>query len=74
LLIGAICKLQRKEFYNFDSRKSCKIDFAEAPYNYTMKHCHTPLIKECEDPKPSYNGAAIVENLKHSRLRLEGNT
>ena len=35
--------------------KSCKIDFAESPYNYTMKHCHTPLIKECDDPKPTYN-------------------
>ncbi len=34
--------------------KSCKIDFKEAPYNYTMKSCHTPLKKEC-DP-PSFNG------------------
>ena len=30
--------------------KSCKIDFKEAPYNYTMKQCHTPLIKECDPP------------------------
>ena len=35
--------------------KSCKIDFKEAPYNYTMKQCHTPLRKEC-DP-PAYGGA-----------------
>ena len=34
--------------------KSCKIDFKEAPYNYTMKQCHTPLVKEC-DSRPSYN-------------------
>ena len=30
--------------------KSCKIDFKEAPYNYTMKQCHTPLMKECDPP------------------------
>ena len=27
--------------------KSCKIDFKEKPYNYTMKQCHTPLEKNC---------------------------
>ena len=41
--------------------KSCKIDFAEAPYNYTMKHCHTPLMKECDDPKPAYNPGGAAE-------------
>lgn len=35
--------------------KSCKIDFRESPYNYTMKHCHIPLIKECDDLKPTYS-------------------
>ena len=25
--------------------KSCKIDFKETPFNYTLKQCHTPLIK-----------------------------
>ena len=25
--------------------KSCKIDFKEVPFNYTLKQCHTPLIK-----------------------------
>lgn len=30
--------------------KSCKIDFKEAPYNYSMKQCHTPLVKECDPP------------------------
>ena len=39
--------------------KSCKIDFKEAPYNYTMKQCHTPLVKEC-DP-PSYNAPSLQE-------------
>eukprot|EP00094_Tigriopus_californicus_P004243 TCALIF_04089-PA protein Name:"Protein of unknown function" AED:0.27 eAED:0.27 QI:0/0/0/0.25/1/1/4/0/438 len=28
--------------------KSCKIDFREMPYNYTMKSCHTPLMKICD--------------------------
>ena len=32
--------------------KSCKIDFREMPYNYTMKQCHTPLVKMC-DSNPS---------------------
>jgi len=36
--------------------KSCKIDFKEAPYNYSMKQCHAPLVKEC-DP-PAYNAPA----------------
>ena len=34
--------------------KSCKIDFKEAPYNYTMKQCHSPLVKEC-DKHPTYS-------------------
>lgn len=25
--------------------KSCKIDFKEVPFNYSLKQCHTPLIK-----------------------------
>jgi hypothetical protein len=25
--------------------KSCKIDFREMPFNYTLKKCHTPLVK-----------------------------
>jgi len=33
--------------------KSCKIDFKEAPYNYSMKQCHIPLVKECDSP--AYN-------------------
>jgi len=33
--------------------KSCKIDFKEAPYNYSMKQCHAPLVKECG--APAYN-------------------
>ena len=33
--------------------KSCKIDFKEAPYNYSMKQCHIPLVKECNSP--AYN-------------------
>ena len=39
--------------------KSCKIDFKEAPYNYTMKQCHIPLVKEC-DP-PSYQPPSVKE-------------
>ncbi len=35
--------------------KSCKIDFREMPYNYTMKQCHTPLVKMCSD-SPAYGG------------------
>ena len=27
--------------------KSCKIDFKEMPFNYTLKQCHTPLVKVC---------------------------
>lgn len=27
--------------------KSCKIDFKEVPFNYSLKQCHTPLIKVC---------------------------
>jgi len=34
--------------------KSCKIDFKEMPFNYTLKQCHTPLIKECDDLPPEY--------------------
>ena len=25
--------------------KSCKIDFKEVPFNYSLKQCHTPLVK-----------------------------
>lgn len=39
--------------------KSCKIDFREMPYNYTMKQCHTPLVKMC-DSNPSYGKPEIV--------------
>ena len=35
--------------------KSCKIDFKEAPYNYTMKQCHIPLVKKCDPPNYSGN-------------------
>ena len=27
--------------------KSCKIDFKEVPFNYSLKQCHTPLVKVC---------------------------
>ena len=40
--------------------KSCKIDFREMPYNYTMKQCHTPLVKECDTVAPSYAKPEIV--------------
>ncbi len=39
--------------------KSCKIDFREMPFNYTMKQCHTPLKKMC-DPSPTYGKPKIV--------------
>ena len=29
--------------------KSCKIDFKEVPFNYSLKQCHTPLVKQCDD-------------------------
>ena len=29
------------------------------PYNYTMKQCHTPLVKEC-DTAPTYAKPEIV--------------
>jgi len=34
--------------------KSCKIDFKETPFNYTLKQCHTPLIKECNEYQSEY--------------------
>ncbi|XP_023338332.1 uncharacterized protein LOC111709001 [Eurytemora carolleeae] len=38
--------------------KSCKIDFKEMPFNYTLKQCHTPLVKKCDDyAKPAEYGA-----------------
>jgi hypothetical protein len=42
--------------------KSCKIDFKEAPYNYSMKQCHTPLKKQCDPPiyNANANDADIV--------------
>jgi len=39
--------------------KSCKIDFRDLPYNYTMKQCHTPLQKECSTA-PTYDEPKIV--------------
>jgi hypothetical protein len=40
--------------------KSCKIDFREMPYNYTMKQCHIPLMKVCDSAAPSYEKPEIV--------------
>ena len=40
--------------------KSCKIDFKEKPYNYTMKQCHTPLEKDCR-PMPKGNKMLMVK-------------
>jgi len=34
--------------------KACKIDFKEMPFNYTLKQCHTPLIKQCDDLNTEY--------------------
>lgn len=34
--------------------KSCKIDFKEVPFNYSLKQCHTPLIKKCDDFPQEY--------------------
>jgi len=34
--------------------KSCKIDFKEMPFNYTLKQCHTPLMKQCDEALTSY--------------------
>ena len=39
--------------------KSCKIDFKEKPYNYTMKQCHTPLEKDCR-PMPKGNRCCLI--------------
>ena len=39
--------------------KSCKIDFKEKPYNYTMKQCHTPLEKDCR-PMPKGNRQCLL--------------
>ena len=39
--------------------KSCKIDFREMPYNYTMKQCHTPMQKMC-DGSPQYGKPNVV--------------
>ena len=33
--------------------KSCKIDFKEVPFNYSLKQCHTPLVKVCMHDKQS---------------------
>ena len=41
--------------------KSCKIDFKEKPYNYTMKQCHTPLEKDCA-PKGIYVYALVTQS------------
>jgi hypothetical protein len=38
--------------------KSCKIDFKEMPFNYTLKQCHTPLIKQCDDLNTEYGSPA----------------
>merc|ERR1712106_916001 len=29
--------------------KSCVIDFKQVPFDYDIKSCHTPMIKECDD-------------------------
>jgi len=34
--------------------KSCKIDFKEVPFNYSLKQCHTPLIKKCDEFPQEY--------------------
>lgn len=34
--------------------KSCKIDFKEVPFNYSLKQCHTPLVKQCDDYPDKY--------------------
>jgi len=34
--------------------KSCKIDFKEVPFNYSLKQCHTPLVKQCDDYSDNY--------------------
>jgi len=38
--------------------KSCKIDFKEMPFNYTLKQCHTPLIKKCDEYGSEYGAPA----------------
>lgn len=38
--------------------KACKITFKEVGYNYTLKSCAKPLIKRCDEPKPSYGAPA----------------
>ena len=53
--------------------KSCKIDFKEAPYNYTMKQCHTPLVKEC-DKHPTYSPTKDAEIVCKTWFESECNT
>ena len=49
--------------------KSCKIDFKEKPYNYTMKQCHTPLEKDCR-PMPKGNiTCALHSNFSFNSLQ-----
>ena len=35
--------------------KACKITFKETGYNYTLKSCMKPLIKNCDEPKYRQN-------------------
>lgn len=53
--------------------KSCKIDFREAPYNYTMKQCHMPLVKEC-DPPTFGNAASEAQIVCKTWFESECNT
>ncbi len=41
--------------------KACKITFKEVGYNYTLKTCMKPLIKECDEPQQQGYGAPKEE-------------
>ena len=50
--------------------KACKITFKEVGYNYTLKSCMKPLIKQCDEPVQDAYGPPAKGNYQlYAKIR-----